>query len=236
VTRAYSRTPGLSSNSGEFRFGARFAAVVDLTITGVWWYWITGGPTTVNGRLYVGGVLVASGTKASGWSAGWHLVAFDTPYALGAAGEASAVAHINDGNYGYDTGILPRDFDVATDGDLIEGLFAGGAGGEPGSTWTGLHGLDVEYSTGISQQLGIAAETDTARPLGRRKTRTLGIAAAVETALPLGRVKRRTLGIALESNTARPLRSGAPPAGRGTVTLARSAVITKPGLGEVGLR
>src|SRR5678815_216831 len=79
-------------------------------------------------------------------------------------------------------------------------------GDSPAATWDGTTGLSAStLSSGITQAVGTAAETDTALALARLKTRALGTAAENDTALPIGRRKRRTLGTAIETDTALPI-------------------------------
>lgn len=109
--------------------------------------------------------------------------------------------------------------DVGAAGTYAMGMTA------PGSqTWV-LAGIEIQGSSGVTQAIGVAVETDSARALGRtkvravgisteadasqalgrRKTRALGATAVTETAIPIGRSKMRSLGTAAQALAARTL-------------------------------
>lgn len=144
TARVPDRVPAIASNSGEYRFGLDFSANAAVTIPGVWWYWVAGGPPSVDARLYSGSTLVASGTAVPSGPDGWVLIPFTTPYSLAASVTLSAVAHIPSGNYKYDNSpYLPKNDAVVT---VPQGRFQSAEGGLPTSTWTGAHGVAVAYS------------------------------------------------------------------------------------------
>jgi len=65
--------------------------------------------------------------------------------------------------------------------------------------------MNTPVSSGLTQAINPAAETDAAQPLGRLKTRAAGIASETEAAQPVGRRKTRALGVASETSTAQPV-------------------------------
>lgn len=65
--------------------------------------------------------------------------------------------------------------------------------------------IEIKATTGLTQAIGTAAETNTAQALGKRKTRTVGVATETSAAQPLGKTKTRAVGLAGETSTAQPL-------------------------------
>lgn len=95
----------------------------------------------------------------------------------------------------------------------------------PGGSWDGTNGLSAStLSSGITQAIGTAVETDTARPLGRTKTRALGPATETDTAQPISRRKTRSVGTAVETDTAMPLGGAQLPVGQGPRETTRAPV------------
>lgn len=65
--------------------------------------------------------------------------------------------------------------------------------------------IEIKATTGLTQAVGVAAETNAARPFGKTKTRAVGVATETSAAQPLGKTKTRAVGAAGETSTAQPL-------------------------------
>lgn len=144
-------TPPSSNNSGPFAYGQEINVTTAVVAQGVWWYQpATGDVADVDAfmwdpaqaQLATGALLAASITQGA-----WNLVPFDTPEPLPVANgyrysaEASGQAGFDAGDQGYPIN-SPDNTVVA-----VQGCFQGG-GGYPSSTWSGQHGVDLEYTAG----------------------------------------------------------------------------------------
>ncbi|HEX8106100.1 MAG TPA: hypothetical protein VF516_00165 [Kofleriaceae bacterium] len=84
----------------------------------------------------------------------------------------------------------------------------GTAAESPSVSWTGnvsdRYMLTITFTItgGLSGTAGTATETDTAQPIGKRKTRAVGTTSTTDTAQPIGRRKTRAVGVASEADTA----------------------------------
>jgi hypothetical protein len=190
VARVWDRTPEFTSNAGDYTFGFQFSSDVAITVEGVWWYQATGGPTSVTARLYnsTGSTVHASGTNSS-LSAGWNLVAFGSSYAASASTDYVAAVEITD-VHGYDSSGLPK---TSPDGHVTiptnGGRYESGHVGYPdASSWSGLHGIDLEYEVaGTTYTVSLSGSIAPAGSLTRQTAKALA-----GTVAPAGVLQRLT--------------------------------------------
>jgi len=189
------------------RQGGTVSSTGPLTAVGVWVYYVVaGGPSTVTARLYDGShTLITSGTSStSGWIPGWNLALVDTPYNWDGTSSLGFVAALS-GTYRYDnSGYLPQSDSLVT---VTQGIYDFNAGGYPGSTWSGLHGVAFAYTVAAPTiiDLGRITETTTMRALAAVKTAALGRITETDTVQPLMLSKSVTLGRVTETDTVRAL-------------------------------
>lgn len=153
-------TPGSSNNSGLFAYGQVFDVAAPVVADGVWWYQpATGDVTDVDvfmwnaaeAQLASGGALAGAITPGA-----WNLVPFGAPSALSVAtgyrysAEASGQTGFDSSDQGYPIA-SPDSAVSATSGAFLSG------GGFPSSTWTGQHGVDLEYTADTDPAQGSAA-------------------------------------------------------------------------------
>jgi hypothetical protein len=207
-------TPVSDDNANTARvLGYDVSWDVGHAVDGLWWYHKSSVPlpSTVNAYLYeaAGPTLAASilGVDSSGWfSNAWNFIDLGTPCNV-SAGVIYTVAVGIVGGLAFDSDDLAANIVDGTGHATAlahTGRFANGTStGYPSNTWDGMFGIDVEFRLGgITQAIGTAAETDSARPLGRLKSRAFGVSTESDTARPLARVKRRAVGTAAETDTA----------------------------------
>lgn len=200
-------TPPSDNAPGEYTFGLLISATHSFAVVGVWWYQpATGSVSNVDVALYTqsGPTQVASATKTSGTitQGAWNLVSFAAPYVCSPSTGYTATAHTS-GQQGYEgSDPFPLTAGPVTASDDV--YHAGNV--YPDTTWSGMHGLDVEWAwestltgtttpSGAVQRAGSRALAGTTTPtagLVRSLARTLG-----GTTAPTGAIARalaRTLG------------------------------------------
>jgi hypothetical protein len=154
-------TPDQVGNAGLFAFGFAWSSDIPVQADGLWWYQ----PDHEDAPAAVTAVLYDTATEAelaSGVSGalviGWNLVPFAAPYAASAATSyTSAVESTGAMGYGLDQLTAP-----ITDPTGHVTIPTGGGryqdgGGYPASTWSGQHGVDLEFSTEVAPSEGAAA-------------------------------------------------------------------------------
>lgn len=200
-------TPSSDNAPGQYTFGLLFSATSSVSVRGVWWYQpATGSASDVTVSLYTqsGPTLLTSATLlAANVTAGaWNLVQFSSPYTCSPS-TGYAATTLASGQQGYESsdpfpitaGPITASDDVYSSGNNY-----------PTTTWSGMHGLDVEWAwestltgtttpSGAIQRAGSRALAGTTTPtagLVRSLARTLG-----GTTAPTGAIARalaRTLG------------------------------------------
>lgn len=164
MARIWDHTPGLTfSDGGNFTFGMEFVGDVPITVEGVWYYGRPTGAPTVNAvSLYdaVSQVQLADGPGGSLVAGAWNFFAFTTPYNGSDNTAYAGAVEVGPGDYGYDLdGSLPV---TSPDGhvEATQGRYLPGSHGFPSVTWTGVHGVDIEYElTPTDPSAGTAAGT-----------------------------------------------------------------------------
>ena len=144
-TRALNITPS-GTGTGQIRVGLHCSSDVPITVDSVWWYHVTGSSTTVTVYVYAADQTTVLASKLSGTLAdGWNEVVLDTPLSVAASTVFYPVVSNPSGDFRSQFGVFPL---TTTDGhiSITEAQYDTGAGGFPGSTWTGLHGMDFSYT------------------------------------------------------------------------------------------
>lgn len=141
------------------------------------------------------------------------------------AGRTYRLSAIEDGLGDFHTGNNSVQYFAYATGAAVTsaGPYAIGMTAPGSQTWV-MAGLEVKAPAGVSQAINPAIETDTARPLGRVKSRLLAAATMSETAQPLGRRRTRALAVAAETDSAVHLGGADEPVGRGPRDTARTPV------------
>jgi len=140
-------TPDFTGNAGEFTFGFDVQADVAVTALGIYWHQPAGTVTDVVARLRAtDGTLLASATATAASLAtnDWNYVPFTTPYSMAANTTYVATAFVG-GDHGYSSDGLPVT-DPSGHVTLLQGRFEANEVAVPGSTWSGLHGLDFAFT------------------------------------------------------------------------------------------
>jgi len=158
MARVWDRTPDFTADAGPFTFGFDFESDVAVTVEGVWWWQTANGPTSVTAYLWdaTGATQLATGVSGS-LSLGWNLVAYESPFAADAGVTYAATVEI-DAEHGYNTDGLPV---TSPDGHvtITLGRFQSNHVGYPANTWSGLHGIDLEYEIAAQAAAGTLAGT-----------------------------------------------------------------------------
>jgi hypothetical protein len=169
------RVPATAANDGAFRFGLDFTNSHTIVVPGVWWYWVSGGPSAITPRLFDGSTLVAFGTSVSpSGPDGWRFLPFDSPYLIRAGLTHTVAVSIADGNYKYDaSGFIPGGGIISGDGGvtITQGRSESGAGpARPANTADSAAGLALAYTlsdleTLFTTQLPSSTDLNEASPL-----------------------------------------------------------------------
>lgn len=144
--------PTFDAGTASHGLGFDFTSDASFQADGVWWYHPTSGtvPPTVRGQLYntsTQALLADTGTvSTSGFASGWNYIPFTSPYLTGAGGYTVNV--YSTGSTYYDADDLVSDI-TAPAGHVTatEGRFRNDTSqGFPTSTWTGMHGVDLQFT------------------------------------------------------------------------------------------
>lgn len=161
-------TPVPTGNAGAYVFGFDLTVDTTTTASGVWWYQPSGGAVTnVQGRLYdqAGQTLLASGTvlAASIVQGSWNYIPFSAGYVMSAAVTYTAAAAIS-GEHAYED---PAGYPITAPAGHVTsstGRYQSGTG-YPATTWSGQHGVDLEFDLSVTVTLTPATLTLTAQAL-----------------------------------------------------------------------
>lgn len=218
--------------------GFDFSSDIAVSITGIWWWQpATGGPASVTARLFdqATQVQLGSGT-GSGLTAGaWNLVALSAPYDA-SAGVAYTAAVGSTGGTGYDGNDLAAPIIDPTGHVTIpasRGRFINGTTTAfPTSTWGGMHGVDVEFTSSAGSIAGTVAVVLPALVGGYASSAT--VAGGLASTLPP--IAAQFAAEAVASGTlaaSLPLLSANFTQGRALVARPNTGTITRPNTGVI---
>lgn len=206
-------TPPNIDSAAQAQIGFLFTPNVGILVSQIWFYYPSNNPAaTLRASLWDPDdqslVFDSGSVSTSGWTTdAWNAITVSPAVSLAGNSDWVAAVLVDSKGAGYDLDDLTNPI-TSGDGHVTipagGGRFHTGAGFVfPGSTWSGMHGVDIGYTiAAITGSVGIASETDTAGILARVKTRTVGVATQTDLAVALARTKARALGIAAETDAA----------------------------------